>query len=105
MALFFPIVLSAAYGGRFVDVVLGARVLRRLGDWSYAIYMIHIPLLQTLFVLLLVDAIPTPTTHAQLAGFFLTYLAATVALSWVVHRWVEMPLRVRVRRLLSPRAA
>ena len=38
---------------RGFDPVLGARPLRRLGEWSYAIYMIHIPLMQTLFLLLM----------------------------------------------------
>ena len=58
VAFFPPLVLATAYGGRRIDAVLGARPLQRLGDWSYAIYMIHIPLMQTLFYLLLIRAIP-----------------------------------------------
>jgi peptidoglycan/LPS O-acetylase OafA/YrhL len=100
VAFFFPIVLSAAYGGRFVDVVLGARPLRRLGDWSYAIYMIHIPLLQAMFVLLLVGAIPEPRTTWHLWLLFGAYLAVTIAVSGLVYAWVEKPLRVRLRRLV-----
>ena len=69
---FFPLlVLSAACGGRAVDAVLGARPLRRLGEWSYAIYMIHIPLMQTLFLLLMAGAIPEPASDGQLGLLFL----------------------------------
>ena len=100
---FFPLlVLSAACGGRAVDAVLGARPLRRLGEWSYAIYMIHIPLMQTLFLLLMAGAIPQPTSEGQLGSLFLGYVVVTVVLSGLVHRLVERPLRDSVKRWLSP---
>jgi peptidoglycan/LPS O-acetylase OafA/YrhL len=99
---FFPLfVLSAAFGGKAVDAVLGCRALRRLGDWSYALYLIHIPLIQTLFLLLMVGAIPEPASDGQLGLLFLGYLVVTVALSGLVHRLVERPLRDSVKRWLS----
>ena len=100
---FFPLlVLSAACGGRAVDAVLGARPLRRLGEWSYAIYMIHIPLMQTLFLLLMAGAIPEPASDRQLGLLFLGYVVVTVVLSGLVHRLVERPLRDGVKRWLAP---
>jgi len=99
---FFPLlVLSAACGGRTVDTVLGARPLRRLGDWSYAIYMIHIPLLQTLFLLLMAGAIPEPASDQQLGLLFLGYVVVTIVLSGLVYRFVERPLRDSVKRWFS----
>jgi peptidoglycan/LPS O-acetylase OafA/YrhL len=101
---FFPLlVLSAACGGRAVDAVLGARPLRRLGEWSYAIYMIHIPLMQTLFLLLMAGAIPEPVSDRQLGLLFLGYVVVTVVLSGLVHRLVERPLRDSVKRWFAPR--
>ena len=48
-----PIVLSSAYGGKTLNALLGARALQGLGDWSYAMHMIHIPLMQTMFLLMM----------------------------------------------------
>ena len=99
---FFPLlVLSAACGGRAVDAVLGARPFRRLGEWSYAIYMIHIPLMQTLFLLLMAGAIPEPASDRQLGLLFLGYVVMTVVISGLVHRFVEGPLRDGVKRWLA----
>jgi peptidoglycan/LPS O-acetylase OafA/YrhL len=63
--------------------------------------MIHIPLMQTLFLLLMAGAIPEPTSDRQLGLLFLGYLIMTVVLSGLVHCFVERPLRDGVKRWLS----
>ena len=64
--------------------------------------MIHIPLMQTLFLLLMAGAVPEPTSDRQLGLLFLGYLMVTVVLSGLVHRFVERPLRDDVERWLAP---
>ncbi|GAA4400965.1 acyltransferase [Nibrella viscosa] len=39
------ILLSAAYGSRQTDRILGTRPFQRIGDWSFSIYLVHQPLL------------------------------------------------------------
>ncbi|MEO8862105.1 MAG: hypothetical protein ABI358_11815 [Ginsengibacter sp.] len=42
---FFPfILLPAAYNNTELKRILDIRALQRLGDWSFSIYMVHIPI-------------------------------------------------------------
>lgn len=45
---FFPvIILSAAYNITTIKRILNFRLLQRLGDWSFSIYMVHVPIIWT----------------------------------------------------------
>jgi exopolysaccharide production protein ExoZ len=77
-----------------------ARLVGRLGDMSYALYLLHIPM-GWLWML----------TYRRLFRpegpwlFFLTLMAATLVASWLFHAHVERPLtRWLNRRLIGAEA-
>jgi len=72
--------------------VLAARPLLLLGEASFSLYLIHVPLLN-LFSL----ANPSP-----LVGWAL--MAVTVGLSILIFKTFETPARMLVKRVLAPRA-
>ncbi|HSW16293.1 MAG TPA: hypothetical protein VLJ86_03645, partial [Ramlibacter sp.] len=65
------------------------RVLTEVGDASYSLYLLHLPLSGLLLKLCGVSRL-----HRALGGeaTYLLVLAGAVALSWVAYRWVEAPL-------------
>lgn len=70
--------------GRGLAVVLSCGALRWLGLRSYALYLVHWPLI------VLTDP-ASPSTPAWLVTTI--QLAGSLALADVAHRWVEVPLR------------
>ena len=48
---FFPfIILSAAYNSTSVKKILDTTVLQRLGDWSFSIYLVHVPIMYLIWI-------------------------------------------------------
>ena len=100
--------LAPLYGLLFVAIAkakAGTRtwldnpVLVRLGEASYALYLVHMPIWAFM-------------KHASNAGllpdwksglFYLMYTAVTLAASLAVYRWIEVPGRVFLRRALTER--
>ena len=85
-----------------LDRVLESPVPYRLGLWSYAIYLLHWPVLMAMgFVLRTLRAAHVP--HAW--GLTLVLLAgSTVALAALTHALVERPARRELRALFHRRA-
>jgi peptidoglycan/LPS O-acetylase OafA/YrhL len=77
------------------------RPLVVLGDWSYALYLVHAPLL------MMVDEIRLRTEHLAPAGFGFMALYASVAIvaSGLLHTAFERPVERGLRRLIGPRRA
>jgi len=71
--------------------------LQRLGEASYALYLLHVPLYWWMAGLLRV----TNADHSVL--FFLTYAGLVIAFSLLAFRLVEEPGRTAIRRHLSMR--
>lgn len=59
--------------------------LVRIGDASYALYLVHWPLFAFAHVLLLGAPLPVPTA--------LALVALSGVLGWLLHRWIELPGR------------
>jgi peptidoglycan/LPS O-acetylase OafA/YrhL len=72
-------------------------VLMRLGDWSYAFYLVHLTVIRT--VIELADRAGIPVTHSAIAA--VVTLAASLPLSIgaaaALHHLVEAPLERRLR--------
>jgi peptidoglycan/LPS O-acetylase OafA/YrhL len=100
VALFPFLILAAAYNTGAVARALTVRPLARLGDWSFSIYLVHMPLVYVRWVLQLAD---NPDAFARMPGgppdyaanwaWTLGLLAATVALAAFTYCRVEVPAR------------
>lgn len=101
VALFVALVIGAALAEKSGQrSALMSPTAARLGDASYAVYMIHMPLIIPMaFFLRRAHLMGTPAAWGVVAVFF----AALIALSIATHRYFEGPMRRIIRDALSPR--
>ena len=90
LPLFALLVLALAQGQGWLAHVLSTRTLVVLGEASYGIYILQIPVAYVLRV-------PPPHTSLRTFGVYCVILLATSVISW---RFVETPLRGWLRRTL-----
>ncbi|MFC5411063.1 acyltransferase family protein [Larkinella bovis] len=100
---FFPfIILSAAYNDDFIKKTLETRPLQRLGDWSFSIYMVHIPIAFLLIVLFILPQNPRMFSSFEALGaaktppglpLCLLLVTLTLGVSALTYRYVEVPAR------------
>lgn len=75
--------------------------LSPLGDISYSVYLVHVPLQMT--ILLVADMFFDGTRDFANSTLTLpVYLAVSIAVALFVHRWLELPLGKRSKQLLLP---
>jgi peptidoglycan/LPS O-acetylase OafA/YrhL len=79
--------------------VPAADLVNRAGDASYALYLLHVPL--AWFWLWFWGRLPG--FDAGPWDYLVSALAASIAASWLFHRWIERPMTLALnRRLRSP---
>ncbi len=94
MALAFgAIVLAFTVETRFANAVFGNRFARKLGAYSFSIYLLHVPVMAGVENLL--DPLDTPHVAQIVAA-----LAATVAVSSASFHFVEKPSQKIMRRVI-----
>jgi peptidoglycan/LPS O-acetylase OafA/YrhL len=105
VALFPLLILSAAYNESFVWRLLGMRPAQRLGDWSFSIYMVHMPLFFTYRGLAPLVGWPVFdglfTAHPDYRVGWLAFgvwLTVTLVVAAGMYRWVEVPARNYLNR-------
>jgi peptidoglycan/LPS O-acetylase OafA/YrhL len=101
---FFPLVLiSAAYNDGLVKRILDTRPFQRLGDWSFSVYLVHLPIIYTFYIfdvrkdptifMNLGPATHYPTDYAHgllMCGIIMTI---TILVSAFTYNFVEIPAR------------
>ncbi|MFM7430866.1 MAG: acyltransferase family protein [Flammeovirgaceae bacterium] len=101
---FFPfILLTAAYNTTTVKKALDTTVLQRLGDWSFSIYMVHVPIM---FIFWIFQVRANPTTYAifppisdgspdylMVLWVCLIVITLTLLVASITYRYIEVPAR------------
>ena len=111
---FFPfIIITAAYNNGVVKRILDNRVLQRLGDWSFSIYMVHMPIIAS-FTSFAVSKNPSmladmhkflsqkPNYAFGLIRCFVIVLL-TLLIASLTYRFVEIPSRNYFNKLFNTR--
>ena len=93
------LIWGLATSGGPVQRLLSAAWAQRLGDASFGIYLLHVPIHS--WMLRLLGGKVSEWGPAPSAAFYLAYLALAVAAGWIAHHWFVEPIAARVRR--SPR--
>lgn len=97
------VVIAANRGG--LVAMLATRPFDLLGNLSYGIYMVHIPVLNMMFRgvprLLAAIGVPPGSVLALPPVFTTVYLAIVFGLAWASFRWLEIPARNAVSRAAS----
>ena len=100
------ILLSAAYGSPRANTVLGSRIMRTIGDWSFSIYLTHQPLLFTYYEVqawlargqpVVVSSAP-PTGMLYGWGVAAVVIGAALVVSAGSYHLVEVPARRRINQ-------
>jgi peptidoglycan/LPS O-acetylase OafA/YrhL len=99
--LFAALLFALASGAGPLAAVLSLRPVTLLGEASYSLYILHVPV----FILTrkVAGALIGPA-FTERAAFLPLYLTVVVTASIVCFRAVEVPMRVRVRARLLPRS-
>ncbi|MBL7696842.1 MAG: acyltransferase [Chitinophagaceae bacterium] len=101
--LFFPfILLSAAYGNKNMNALLGTKPMQKLGDWSFSIYLIHQPFLYQATALMQ----DPRTTGIDLSGMTMLtswlicigFIIFLLFVSYLSYRFIELPARNYINR-------
>jgi len=91
----FPLVLTVALTLGPVRRILALRPLRYLGDISYTVYLLHVPLQMVILAAFDWRGTKLPTSDPR---FFWSFVATTVVLATVTHHYMEVPARRRIRQ-------
>lgn len=93
------LVYGLARGGGALGWLLSRPLLVRLGEASYALYILHHPV--WLAVGVAAAAVAPWVELSSPRALFTVFLPVALVASWLSHRYVEMPLRGGVRRVLQ----
>ena len=106
VALFPALILATAYNASGVNRLLEARPAQRLGDWSFSIYMVHMPLFFTYRGFAPMVGLPLPEgmfmEHPDYRIGWLCcagFLFVTLVTAALVYRYLEVPARNYVNAL------
>lgn len=109
---FFPfILLTAAYNNTGVKRFLDTKPLQRLGDWSFSIYMVHVPLMMIYWIYLVKK---DPTYFSDFAKLInqkpnyslgvilcIIVVALTLVIASLTYKYVEVPSRNYLNKLFD----
>jgi len=103
------IILSAACNADWLSRLLSHRVWRQMGDISYSLYLVHLPLILAFWIVRHLLVAPDPqamspmgyrfTKPEGLAGLAALYIAA-IGAATLTYRFVEQPARRWLRTVL-----
>jgi len=100
VALFPLLILATVYNGASASRLLSTRPAQRLGEWSFSIYMVHMPIFFTYrgIAPLLGWPVPngffTPGPDYRVGWFAAcVFLALTLVVAALCYRWLEAPAR------------
>lgn len=105
VGLFGVLILHSAYVEGLTKKILNNRVFTYLGDISFSIYMVHIPLILSFFMYSMMQGnFPDPTAEGpaeiDLLGNWigaLIFLAISIGVASLTYRFVELPMRSRLK--------
>jgi peptidoglycan/LPS O-acetylase OafA/YrhL len=106
---FFPfIILSAAYNNTSIKKMLDTTVLQKLGDWSFSIYMVHVPIMYLIWIYMVrinpemfatfPPPPPDPATYPLAFMVCVGIVVVTLLVASFTYRYVEVPARDYLNR-------
>lgn len=105
VVLFSILILHAAYVDGMTKKILNNKVFTYLGDISYSIYMVHIPLILTSFILSTFSTVfpgfeDRSSNWATNWPSAFIFLAIVLVVASLTYRFIEVPMRKRLKKIL-----
>jgi peptidoglycan/LPS O-acetylase OafA/YrhL len=100
--LFASVVLMSAYAVGRARAFLNFKPLSFLGDISYSVYLMHMPIL--FFFLFLAKKYPTEASNTSIGVswlYCLIFVGIVIATSTITYKFIEMPMRRKLNPLLQ----
>jgi peptidoglycan/LPS O-acetylase OafA/YrhL len=91
----FPLILTMTLLLDPVGRMLSIRPLTFLGDISFTVYLVHVPLQMVMLSIYELRGTKPATSDPR---FFWTFFALLLVVATLIHRFMEVPLRGRIRR-------
>ncbi|MDR8876220.1 acyltransferase family protein [Burkholderia multivorans] len=99
-AVIFPMIIATSIFGRFSRKVLTVRPLTFIGEISYSIYLTHFVLL---LITMLSQSILDERFEFDSPVFLITFISATIIVSTITNRVIEIPGKSAILRLIKHR--
>ncbi|HEX6889851.1 MAG TPA: acyltransferase [Chryseolinea sp.] len=103
LSLFPVLILCASYNDTGVKSFFDLRPLQRLGDWSFSIYMVHVPLIFLLWIYQLkknpaqfadfIKLAQSPPDYSTGVVVCIGLVVLTLSIAALTYRYVEVPAR------------
>ncbi len=102
VAIFPLIILAAAHNTSHIKKILETEVLQRLGDWSFSIYMVHVPIMYVFWILKVKDdptayaVFPPPSSSIDVIEgikYCVIIVVLTLVAAALTYKYVEVPGR------------
>jgi peptidoglycan/LPS O-acetylase OafA/YrhL len=93
----FPIVLTMVLTLPWLARILSVRPLTFLGDISYSVYLVHVPVQMIILAVMEMQKKPVPAAEPI---FFWIYFATLMGVAFASHRFFEIPVQNLLRRRL-----
>jgi peptidoglycan/LPS O-acetylase OafA/YrhL len=110
--LFALLILSAAFNTTSLKKILDGKRWQQLGDLSFSIYMVHMPIFFTYIAILFTFKIETPKgiideNPNYLIGWIycIGLLIVTLPVAYFFHHYIEIPLRNYLNGVFNPEKA
>jgi peptidoglycan/LPS O-acetylase OafA/YrhL len=112
IAIFPFVILSAAYNTTTIKKILDQPFLQRLGDWSFSIYMVHVPIIFIFWIYLTLQApdrwaaFPPNWSGGSVTKAItlcLVLVVLTLIVASITYKYVEVPARNYLNKKFNPR--
>ncbi|WP_303316270.1 acyltransferase [Flavivirga abyssicola] len=105
VSIFMMIILSSAYGGPSIDKFYSFKILRKLGDWSFSIYIWHmfiINLVRFYFMLDREEKVngllrPFNSSLSEARIYFAVFILTVILIGYLSFKYIETPTRKWIR--------
>ena len=104
--LFAFIILSSAYGSKNINKFFSFKILRKLGEWSFSIYIWHMVIIHLVLLYFIsnrtepIKGLLRPLKGDYPIHFLLVIFLIVISLiGWVSFKYIETPTRKWVKRL------
>lgn len=98
--LFAAIVLMSAYNTGAANAFLNLRPFLFLGDISYSLYLMHLPIMY--FLLIYIKRFPSITLNASMPVLWMysfAYITIVLLISTLTYKLIELPMRNKLNQL------
>ncbi len=103
VVLFTLLILCSAYGGKFVDGFYSWKLLEKLGQWSFSIYIWHMVIINAVRIYYFMDntepvkRLVRPWENTPGLPSLLLFLLITCLVGWASYTFIETPTRRWIR--------